>query len=112
MNNPKIYTLLGLLLSAEFAFADTIANANQTFINPNSYYENPYGNLPSGGDTQYLIESQTANHSLLEKLFSDGTWNVFTAATSNYSGIMQSKTSAQSNMVAPTAAAAPGQSLQ
>lgn len=98
MNKTQIYALLSLLIGAEYASADSITNANQTFINPNSYYENPYENKPSGGDTQYLIESQTANHSLLEKLFSDGTWNVFTAATSNYSGIMQSKTSAQSNM--------------
>ena len=98
MNKTKIYAFLGLLLGSEFTFADTIVNANQTFINPNSYYENPYGNIPSGGDTQYLIESQTANHSLLEKLFNDGTWNVFTAATATYNGIIQPKNSAQNNM--------------
>ena len=77
-----LYSSLLIRLNTPLLIVPT--NANQAFINPNSYYENPDGNKPSGGDTQYLIESQTANHSLLEKLFSDGTWNVFTAATSNY----------------------------
>lgn len=90
--------MISTLISAGSAFANSVNNANQTFINPNSYYENPYGYMPSAGDTQYLIESQTANHSLLEKLFSDGTWNIFTVATATYNRIIQPKNSAQNNM--------------
>jgi hypothetical protein len=72
-------------------------NNNQIAIDLNKYYENPYGNIPSGGNTQYLIESQIANHSLGQKLFQDGTWNVFTAATYNYSTFYEAKPNVSNN---------------
>ena len=98
MNKTKIYALLSLLIGAEYASADSVTNANQAFINPNSYYENPDGNKPSGMIPNILLKVRLLIISLLENYSATVSWNVFTAATSNYSGIMQSKTSAQSNM--------------
>lgn len=88
------FTLL-LLIGSSLANADI--NNNEIFIDSNAYYQNPYGNIPTGGNTQYLTESQIASHSIAQKLFQDGTWNIFSAATYNYSTFTDPKPGVTNN---------------
>lgn len=55
-------------------------NANE-YISRYAYIQNPYSGMPSGGGTSTKSESSIANDNLVRKLFTDGTWNVFGAAS-------------------------------
>ncbi|MDD3266006.1 MAG: hypothetical protein PHC75_02350 [Burkholderiales bacterium] len=51
------------------------------YISKNSFVQNPYIGMPSGGDTRNISESDYALDSPARKLFGNGTWNVFGAAS-------------------------------
>ncbi len=52
-------------------------NANDNYIREQSYLQNPYLGLPSGGGTQLVTPEQKAAQNFAEKLFADGTWNAY-----------------------------------
>lgn len=98
-----LYTLL-VATFAHHAFADNtesataqntpqpapaaVVNNNAIFIGNTAYIQNPYNaeNYPTtGGGTLVVIESQTTNQSIAQKLFEDGTYNIYTGTTFNYS---------------------------
>ncbi|RTL13115.1 MAG: hypothetical protein EKK54_01525, partial [Neisseriaceae bacterium] len=52
-------------------------NVNDNYIRGQSYLQNPYLGLPSGGGTQLVTPEQKAAQNFAEKLFADGTWNAY-----------------------------------
>ncbi len=51
------------------------------YIFRGNYTQNPYVGMPSGGGTQNISESEFARDNVAQKWFTDGTWNVFGAAS-------------------------------
>lgn len=81
----KILSFIILLPVASKVFA--VANVNDSYIDYNSYIENPYAGQPMGGGTQVVVESQIPlDQSLWKTLFTGGTYNVGVAAAADYSG--------------------------
>lgn len=84
--------LLCSLFSYSYADEQTISEVDQQaesqaaisaneYISRYAYIQNPYIGMSSGGGTSTNSESSIANDSLVRKLFTDGTWNVFGAAS-------------------------------
>ena len=87
MKLSYILVLLTLSSASAVAFADessTVLNTNANYINRNAYLQDPYINLTSGGGTKIISESATANQSLSQRLFEDGTWNIFGSTIAQY----------------------------
>ncbi len=59
-------------------------NINDNYIHSQSYIQNPFLWLNKGGGTQYVSESTMKDQNFAERLFADGTWDVY-----GYSGIQQ-----------------------
>ncbi len=84
-----IYSLI-LATLANLAWADNYSdinndnNNNSKYINPFAYIQDPYISLTSFGGTAKVSESQIITQNVAEKLFSDGTWNMFAGAASQY----------------------------
>ncbi|TXI91370.1 MAG: hypothetical protein E6Q33_10540, partial [Neisseriales bacterium] len=51
------------------------------YIFRGNYIQNPYIGMPSGGGTQNISESEFTRDNVAQKWFTDGTWNVFGAAS-------------------------------
>ena len=75
--------LVTLILASSCAYAgadspeSTPVNSNDKYISPQAFIQNPYNSLTSFGGTQTLTAGQMAQQNLMEKLFADGTWNVW-----------------------------------
>lgn len=81
-----------LLVCTSFSiFADEnesgVENTNASYIRSDNFIQNPYHSIVSGGGTRSLNESQIQEHNFLERLFSDGTWNVEAGASAQYTGV-------------------------
>ena len=59
-------------------------NINDNYIKPQTYLQNPFHGLTMGGGTQYVMPDQESSQNFAEKVFADGTWNVY-----GFSGIQQ-----------------------
>lgn len=55
--------------------------ADTGYIFRGNYIQNPYIGMPSGGGTQNISESEFTRDNVAQKWFTDGTWNVFGAAS-------------------------------
>lgn len=70
-------------LSAHAALSNEVEEVNYAndYISANSYIQNPYVGMPSGGGTQKISESQLLDQSVASKWFTKGTWNVMGQAS-------------------------------
>ncbi|MDQ5920121.1 MAG: hypothetical protein QG673_177 [Pseudomonadota bacterium] len=54
---------------------------DNSYIFRSNYIQNPYMGMPSGGVPKNVSESEFSRDSVSQKLFADGTWNVFGAGS-------------------------------
>lgn len=47
-----------------------------SYISKDSFIQNPYSGMPSGGGTQVVDSSAFESQNFLQRLFTDGTWNI------------------------------------
>ncbi len=95
----KILLSILTLSATHFAFADTtesattttvtpsavaataapapVTNSNDSYINSNAFLQNPFSGIASGGGTQVVDHNTYVNQSFAQRLFSDGTYNVY-----------------------------------
>ncbi|MCE3269358.1 MAG: hypothetical protein K0R49_1610 [Burkholderiales bacterium] len=57
------------------------ASPTTNYISTQAYLQNPYIEMPSGGGTQNVQESEYARDNVAQKWFADGTWNIFGAGS-------------------------------
>ena len=81
---------VGILISVAYADGDDAMPdmnsdiyfpANNTYLSPQSYLQNPYIAMPSGGGTQTVRANQLAQQTIWQQWFTDGTWNVMGEAS-------------------------------
>ncbi len=77
-----LVAILGIYVPLTFADG----NVNATYINSSAFIQDPYISLTSGGGLRSISESQVATQNAAQKLFNDGTWNVYGTAVAQYSG--------------------------
>lgn len=68
-------------LNSHAAIAIAPVYPADSYISSSAYVQNPYIGFPSQGGTQHVSESQLSTHSVAQKWFSDGTWNVMSEAS-------------------------------
>lgn len=83
-----IFSLYRLAYADEQSIAEVksqdesqIENSASAYTFKNIYIQNPYVGMPSGGGSAAQIESQLTNDDIAKKLFTDGTWNLFSGAS-------------------------------
>ncbi|MDD3266237.1 MAG: hypothetical protein PHC75_03535 [Burkholderiales bacterium] len=70
-------------IKVESSIVPILQNPSASFIGSYNYFQNPYNWMLSGGGTLHLTESEYNTQNWAEKLFTDGTYNVFAGVTYN-----------------------------
>lgn len=52
-------------------------NVNDNYIKEQTYLQNPFRGLAAGGGTQYVTHEQKESQNFAERVFADGTWDVY-----------------------------------
>lgn len=93
----------------ESALAAPTANTNSTYISNVAYIQNPYAGVTSGGGTLVPQQKVMESEGLLGKLFTNGTYNVYSGATTGFGGTGKNGSSGETSAYGATLFAQTGQ---